>query len=479
MTTKRDYAAIGRNDKRVCHACIDEPQLKVEIKRSGQPARCAYCDGTNLRTVTVTGLARRIDDVYRRMVRFADECAHFSFDGGATWEARGETPGALIADLIVAGDEGIAEDIVEQLGEDHAFNIHRDGDTDWYDLGNETYEIEEPIDPQFHHAWTNFCQSVKHVRRFFSEDATAVLDMLLGPLLEGRRRLFRGAIQTIGPADEGRFLYRARKANEDGDRKKIYSAPISELGAPPAALATAGRMNPAGISVFYACRDIETAVAELRVPVAGCAIVGRFEIIRPLRLLDLTKLEAIENDLSPFHPDYFEVGSFVQFLQGFHAEIRKPVIPGRERLEYLPTQVVAEYLWTRSENAVDGIIFRSAQVSDDRENIVLFPRSCSVEGADAEVRREVPSLFLYADQDDEDVVEMVFRKREEAKVKDPADDLLPDDDWLSPFDRKTEDPPAAALRFDPGTLVNASVKGIRYDLDETAVEFHDHRPDVF
>lgn len=479
MTNKRDYAAIGRNDKRVCHACIDEPHLKAEIKRSGRPAPCSYCDHTKLRTVTVTGLARRIDDVYRRMVRFADERAHFSFDGGVTWGARGETPGALITDLIVAAAEAISEDIVAQLGDDHAFDIQREGDTDWYDLGNETYEIEEPADPRFHDAWTNFCQSVKHVRRFFSEDATAVLDLLLGPLLEGRRRLFRGAIRTIGPDDEGRFLYRARKANEEADRKKIYSAPMSELAAPPAALATAGRMNPAGISVFYACCDIETAVAELRVPVAGCAVVGRFEILRPLRLLDLTKLEAIENDLSPFHPDYFEVGSFVQFLQGFHAEIRKPVIPGRERLEYLPTQVVAEYLWTRSEYAVDGIIFRSAQVSDDRENIVLFPRSCSVEGADAEVRREVPSLFLHTDQDDEDVVEMVFRKPEEAKAKHPAENLFPDEDWLSPFDRKTENPPVAALRFDPETLVNASVKGIRYELDEIAVALRDDPGDLF
>lgn len=475
----RDIDVEGETDRRVCHACIGESHLKAEIKRFGRPKPCAYCDHTRLRTVTVTWLARRIDDVYREMVRFAEESVHFSPEGAA-WIATGASPSELIADLISAADTTIATDIVSQLGSDHAYDIHRDGDTDWYDEGNETYELETPHDPRFHDAWQSFCKSVKHTRRFFSEDATAVLDMILGPILEGRRRPYRGAIRTIGPGDEQRFLYRARQANDAATRHRIYGAPITELSAPPVTSATPGRMNPAGISVFYGSRDAETAVAELRVPVGGTAIVGRFEIIRPLRLLDLTRLERIDNDMSPFHPDYVETSSHAKFLQGFHHEIRKPIVPGREPLEYLPTQVVAEYLWTRDPNSVDGVIFRSSQVSGARENVVLFPRSCVVANAADEPRREVTRSHAYsADEDDPEVTEYVYlrprRDPQEATAPEVADPF-PDLDWLEPFDREAEPTPEPSLRLDTASLIRAEVQAIAYAVAETPITIEDDRP---
>lgn len=477
MPEPTDIDVEGETDKRVCHACVGEPLLKAEIKRLGRPAECAYCDNTRLRTVGVTWLARRIDDVYRQMVRFAEEQVRFNFEDGAVWAASGETPSELIAELISAADTTIAADIVDQLGSDHAYDIHRDGDTDWYDETTDTYELDMPDDPQFRDAWLSFCESVKHSRRFFSEDAAAVLDMILGPILEQRKRTFRAAIRTIGPDDEGRYVYRARQANDEARRHRIYAAPIAELSAPPVTVATAGRMNPTGISVFYGSRDAETAVAELRVPVGGAAVVGRFEIIRPLRLLDLTRLEQIENDLSPFHPDYFETYSHAKFLRGFHREIRKPVVPGRESLEYLPTQVVAEYLWTHKEHAVDGVIFGSAQVSGGRENIVLFPRACLVENAAQEVRRHVSRSHAYrATEDDEDATEFVYlRPLPEPPPAAPAGPAFPDLDWLTAFDRETEPEPEPSLRLDVGTLSHACVEAIRYRLEELPVRLEEDR----
>jgi hypothetical protein len=66
--------------------------------------------------------------------------------------------------------------------------------------------------------------------------------------------------------------------------------PDRHLGSPPSGAAAAGRMNARGISVFYGANDPRVALAEVRPPVGSRVAVARFEIIRPLRLLDLTAL---------------------------------------------------------------------------------------------------------------------------------------------------------------------------------------------
>ena len=48
---------------------------------------------------------------------------------------------------------------------------------------------------------------------------------------------------------------------------------------------TGGRMNAAGISVFYGATDDETAIAGVRPPVGSWVATATFEVIRPLRLL--------------------------------------------------------------------------------------------------------------------------------------------------------------------------------------------------
>ncbi|WP_146060416.1 RES domain-containing protein [Amycolatopsis sp. CA-128772] len=59
------------------------------------------------------------------------------------------------------------------------------------------------------------------------------------------------------------------------------------------------------------------------------------------------------------------------FLHRFAADLGKPIaLDGREHIEYVATQVVTEYLRFVSSNAVDGILYRSAQ--NDGVCCVLF-----------------------------------------------------------------------------------------------------------
>jgi RES domain len=63
-------------------------------------------------------------------------------------------------------------------------------------------------------------------------------------------------------------------------------------------------MNAGGIAVFYGANEPNVAIAEVRPPVGSKVAVARFEIIRPLRLLDLTALAAVSERGSVFDPEF-------------------------------------------------------------------------------------------------------------------------------------------------------------------------------
>ncbi len=275
-----------------------------------------------------------------------------------------------------------------------------------------------------------------------------------------------------------RFIFRGRQANDDGTRRTIYSAPIRQLGAPPAEMAVAGRMNPAGISVLYGSLDAETCAAELRLPVGGSALIGKFEIIRPLPLLDLPKLENAENDLSYFHPRFATMDSYAKFIRGFHNEVKRTIIPGREHLGYVPTQVVAEYLWTRDELSVDGVIFGSAQVSGSRYNIALFPHACNVEGSENEGVRDIEDIYASGGNNDDepDDTELVYYRphvySEYSILTDVEDEAQSEEDEISLREAKL----LPYLRLDQGSIQLVSVKAISYDIDSLTICFQESEP---
>jgi hypothetical protein len=177
----------------------------------------------------------------------------------------------------------------------------------------------------------------KILKRFFDEEARTLLAKILGepgselPWFE------------LGPNSQVQFVYRARRADTKLMVKEILLNPAKELGPPP--LTTiAGRMNPAGISVFYGALSEKTAIAEVRPFVGGSVVVGCFKPIRNLKLLDLSQIANILINRSIFQPDYEDSISLSRFLEEFHVLIAKPVQPTDEPLEYIPTQAVAEYV---------------------------------------------------------------------------------------------------------------------------------------
>ena len=470
---------------KVCWRCIGEDLVSAEIK--AQPRRvCSYC-GARRNAILIPDLARRVDPVFQNIVGTGDE-GYVERDGEPGFGPIGDYPHEIIAQMLETDDDAIGRDLVSWLA-DHYLHRHghRPGDEgfDFYDDSSDHYAIRDETDDWFRRSWDGFCDDLKHRRRFFIGAHGHVLDDLLGPLIRGDWPT-GGAIRVIGPGTDYRHIHRGRLANDSAAQRRIYARRRQRLAAPAPGIAGAGRMNAAGISVFYGSFDRDTCVAELRTPVSGHAVVGRFEILKPLRVLDLTMLEDGFEALSYFDANYAQMMSYQAFMITFHEAVRKAVLPGQEALDYLPTQVIAEYLWSQDAAPIDGVIFGSSQISDSANNIVLFPHAATVERADDEPEWRVVTSYVHkaerfddgelVDPDDTDVEHIQLAPRGPAAAEPaigggrhrPADDpwflaLLDDIQPTAPED--------AHLRLGDEDVFRVRVDGIRYKTHVIAVRF--------
>ncbi len=284
------------------------------------------------------------------------------------WEREGELAADIIADIAEISED-IAVDVRKFLSDLHGYQAVRDGEDDPY-ATDARYSPQTPDTYNFRDMWESFSQNIRFRSRFFSEYAQTDLDNIFGDL--GAQATWGGipVIRNISPQDADRFLYRGRLATSWAEVQKILSKPNDELGPPPPRQAKAGRMNAAGISVFYGAFDSDTCVAEVRAPVGAWVVMGQFELIRSVSLLNLDALANIRAQGSYFESTYRDALARSSFLGSLVDEIARPVLPGDETHHYLPTQVVAEYLASRAK--LDGMIFHSSQTGRTGKNIVLF-----------------------------------------------------------------------------------------------------------
>jgi hypothetical protein len=154
-------------------------------------------------------------------------------------------------------------------------------------------------------------------------------------------------------------LYRARVC----EAKKPY--PKSEMGAPPADRATAGRANPAGISYLYMASNDKTAASELRPHVGDSLAVGTFKLHKSLNVVDLRRPSVG----SPFRwgdklPQVLRTRGFLRKLG---EELSRPIGSTRRELDYLPTQYLCEFLKSKD---YAGILYKSGL--GNGYNVALF-----------------------------------------------------------------------------------------------------------
>ena len=167
-------------------------------------------------------------------------------------------------------------------------------------------------------------------------------------------------------------LYRARKSH---NKKRLDK---QHMGAPPPRKSGEGRINAKGVGCLYLATDEDTCIKEIRAGIFETVCVGTFEITKPLRLVNLSKINMISPFKNPDNGDIANIDINRKFLDDFNNSIRSPQANTDDPLEYISTQYIADYIKSITDEdyqrVYDGIEFASTHSKTGR-NIVLFESS--------------------------------------------------------------------------------------------------------
>jgi hypothetical protein len=371
-------------DDKICHDCVGEDYLSKEIEKIGKRGKCAFCEQVT-RTYTLVQMTGRVEqtllDHYECTPSEPSDWEyhkqHVDKESTYVWYREGQT-----VMEILTNEFDIHEDAAAEIGE---MLESRHSDMDAWAMGDETefdsgvqYEQKGVSDEHWASEWERFGQILKSESRFFSQQATDILHSIFHDLDQVKTWSGKPVLTKIGPGKEIGSLFRARVFQSRDKLLEAISSPDVLLGSPETGFAMSGRMNAHGISVFYGATEAPVALAEVRPPVGSKVAVARFEIIRPLKALDLRELGNVSDWVSVFDPDYLKKMGKAVFLRHLAERMTAPVMPDDELVDYLQTQAIADYLASQTDITYDGIIYPSVQVADNKINVVLFHKAARV-----------------------------------------------------------------------------------------------------
>jgi len=454
-------------DSRLCCGCVSDRYLSGKIRNEGEEDDCSFCDyfGHTFSLGTIAELVERaFNEHFERTSREPSDWDYWRIrELDYDWDRDGEQVHYVIAE-IAGIDEDVAEVITMILENRHS-------DWDLATMGEETeFDRDSHYSPkslgdfsEYYEEWSAFERRLQFECRLPSRSDFQILDRIFAGIGELTTREQEPVIRAIGPSLAISALFRARVFQSFQKMLESLKRPDREIGSPPDGIASAGRMNARGISVFYGSLTPEIALAEVRPPVGSHVVVAKFDITRPLRVLDIAALRQILVRRSYFDPDCRPLQERATFLDMLSSLMTRPVMPEYEHADYLITQVIADYL--ASEHRLDGMIYPSVQISDG-VNVVLFHRACLTESL------ELPQgTVISADReglgDDGPgpnflVVEEVPATQMQECVKPEAPDFDLDDLMSSDFPLVNVDSRSPSLRICLDDVVVRRVTSVKY-----------------
>ncbi|MFB0875941.1 MULTISPECIES: RES family NAD+ phosphorylase [unclassified Sphingobium] len=347
----------------ICLDCIGNVHLRARFASEAVRATCEECGETGP-SVELARIAEEIDEAFQPNY----EPTIYDQNPGAA-EIFSEIAG-IDADLAWRIEQYLDETIGARAEVEDGYNIYA-SDGGFIRARTPMFWQEQ--------RWQSFCSTLRNKSRYINSEAMAWLDAVFADLDSHRTWDARSVIKEIVPGGADSQFYRGRVATSEPVLRQILSQPILQIGPLPPGRGQAGRLNAAGISVFYGAVDPATCVSEIRPPVGSHVVLARFDVVRPLRLLDCEALDRLAVQANPFDPEFVPKRDRAHFLRSFSDQIARPVLPGDEELGYMPTQVVAEYLAERLAQPIDGLLFKSTQRGSALGNVMLFNRSARVE----------------------------------------------------------------------------------------------------
>ncbi len=340
---------------KVCGKHFNDKYLQRFISLNGKRERCDICNKTK-NCITIKAIASHIE-----------KCIKFEYgepyELGAPYDNSQTFYEDRFPGISVFSTDEILQDELSVTNDDLYFEICRRIETN-------TWCIHDFYGPTKHEfikgGWEYFKQIVKYkIRYVFFDSRNKDLfydnyEDTLNPFYvmeeigETIKRLC--LVKTLEPRTLK--IFRGRQHSEDEFIKNA-----KYLGALHPSKAKANRMNPAGISMFYGGIEEETCIEEIidRNWEDSFITTGQFENIESLNLIDFTEIKKVP---SLFDLELRKDRELVKFILAFINDLSQPVKPDDSvHIEYVPTQIVSEYLKVFSPNnqKINGIIYNSVK----------------------------------------------------------------------------------------------------------------------
>jgi hypothetical protein len=378
----------------VCEHCFRDKILASKIKKAGTVRTCKFClkTGHSIRLIDAIPLIAPVFWKYYRPKISNDDIDDIISD---LIEINLES---AISELT-KGNKKAVESIAKLLTQANLVDFSPECNLDKFSE-SDLYIEDDQQDERFNRIWEKYTKAIKHSSRFFNNEAKELLDLVFSDIDGTFSRAKESPIVKLLSSDNSITLFRGRVALNENEKIKILKNPRGELGAVPSKMAKNGRMNPVGISIFYFAMDEKTCIAELRPPVGSSAITAQFRLTKDIQVFDFSIASKIFNSYSYFDDEYLAKVERSKFFRKIEKRLTAPVMPGDENIDYLPSQVILEYLSTCFDKNIDGIIYPSVQRGKLGRNIALFSQ-ISNEYLKRESKREKP-IDIDVDYDYED-----------------------------------------------------------------------------
>ncbi len=407
----------GKIVKSICLDCIEEDFLSKEIALNGKLLKCSYCK-IRKKTYTLDMIKDRVHEViqlyYEQTSSEPNEYEsrmQWDSDSKYEWERDGAEIVEVIEELLGV-EEKISKDILKSLQEEHVnYSDEVEGPYD----DSTMYKEKKRTGEEFNLKWQIFEENLKLKSRYFGHQV--FLDELFSGLHKFVTTDSKPVITIIGPKMKPAPIFRARVAKNYRDLTEILKFPEKELGPPPSSTIKGGRMNAPGIAVFYGAFSQECAISEVRPHKGAKVIVGKFEAIKNLRLLDIPSLRSIELNGSLFDPEHRISLEVSNFLSELSHRISRLVTPEEENWDYLATQIIADYLAWNKDLSIQGLIYESAYHSGG-SNVVIFNSFATIDLSEAVDPKRVDVWMPYNPEDDEDSINISIEYQETEVHKD-------------------------------------------------------------
>jgi hypothetical protein len=362
-----------------CEMCFSDDMIHTFIQEHGQSGDCPYCKSKKVKVCDTeqvgdfikAGLRRAYEEVDYLLVK-EGLCHPLSIHEILTEEL------CIFSERLLSLDETyiiLLEDMMDSQLSLRDIKHGGDKDLEFQDIFGNNFmqrtifpsDLSDMGEIKMRSTWDRFKYICQHYNRFF--------DMSSKPTREHLLKVLENIWQQVEKRVYKAQLHRIRIYNLSGENIRADLEEMDqyqEIGPAPYMTVKQNRMSPAGIPYIYLSNSFKTCAKETHISDGQTALWGKFTLKKPLLLLDLT-VESIQKQnfdtgsifSEEYNPDMLWIKDF---LLRFAHEISKPVLEETANLDYVPTQLMAEYI---RKSGYQGIVF-SSSVNPTGYNYVLF-----------------------------------------------------------------------------------------------------------